>query len=759
MYQVLARKYRPRNFNELVGQNHVSRALSSALERGRLHHAYLFTGTRGVGKTTIARILAKCLNCETGVTSTPCEVCPTCTAVNDGRFIDLIEIDAASRTKVEDTRELLDNVPYAPTQGRFKVYLIDEVHMLSTHSFNALLKTLEEPPEHVKFLFATTDPQKLPITVISRCLQFTLRPLQVDEITSHLTDILAKEQIVAEQDAIWQIAESAQGSLRDAMSLTDQAIAYGQGEIHHQDVKDMLGLIDRTIIYDLILAIHQNQQQRVSQLLLQFRQQALDVSLVLDQLISTLHELAIMQYLPDLNLKYSAEINQKIQQLAGLISAQDLQLYYQIACKGRADLQIAVTQEQGFEMCVLRLLAFRPLQANEVLVAAPQNTAPTATTQPVAQMEQAQQAEATPNTMQTEQNVTALNAVATPDLQSEHADVPDFDGFDYQDDAYSDHTTAQTPIVESSSDDFLDEDEPEALTHQGQHATQQPTNPQALHSTASVLSETVEPAVSEETTMHVEPIQSESIVFDPNADAQLFGLDEDASSVSTTSDVQSHDDFLLESFDAVAPLGDLAASAETSLVSSTLQSNNASPSITQNVSNAETALFDLAATEVEPNVASATAQPQQTIASNADDQLMPQDILRLQPQVLEGEWTLDKWEYWFRHSELSPAVQELAQHGVMTGQINAESVFHIPEQYQQLLTQLQHALESALKEQWSKTLFKVQYENVDETTPYILQQQRKQRAYQSAENLLHQEPIVKDILQNFDGELHNIQLK
>ncbi len=751
MYQVLARKYRPRNFNELVGQNHVSRALTSALERGRLHHAYLFTGTRGVGKTTIARILAKCLNCETGVTSTPCEVCPTCTAVNEGRFIDLIEIDAASRTKVEDTRELLDNVPYAPTQGRFKVYLIDEVHMLSTHSFNALLKTLEEPPEHVKFLFATTDPQKLPITVISRCLQFTLRPLQVDEITSHLTDILAKEQIVAEQDAIWQIAESAQGSLRDAMSLTDQAIAYGQGEIHHQDVKDMLGLIDRTIIYDLILAIHQNQQQRVSQLLLQFRQQALDVSLVLDQLISTLHELAIMQYLPDLNLKYSAEINQKIQQLAGLISAQDLQLYYQIACKGRADLQIAVTQEQGFEMCVLRLLAFRPLQANEVLVAAPQNTAQTAASQPVAQMEQTPQAVATQNTAQAEQHVTELDAVATPDL----------DGFDYEDDDYSDHTTTQTSVAEPSSDDFLDEDEPEALTHQDQQSiqAQQPT-PQALHSTAAISPESMsEPAVNEETAIQAEDKQSESIVFDPNADAQLFGLDEDASSVSTTSDVQSHDDFLLESFDAVAPLGDLAASAETSLVSSTLQSNNASPSITQNVSNAETALFDLAATEVEPNVASATAQPQQTIASNADDQLMPQDILRLQPQVLEGEWTLDKWEYWFRHSELSPAVQELAQHGVMTGQINAESVFHIPEQYQQLLTQLQHALESALKEQWSKTLFKVQYENVDETTPYILQQQRKQRAYQRAENLLHQEPIVKDILQDFDGELHNIQLK
>ncbi|TCB20093.1 DNA polymerase III subunit gamma/tau [Acinetobacter sp. ANC 5045] len=749
MYQVLARKYRPRNFNELVGQNHVSRALTSALERGRLHHAYLFTGTRGVGKTTIARILAKCLNCETGVTSTPCEVCPTCTAVNEGRFIDLIEIDAASRTKVEDTRELLDNVPYAPTQGRFKVYLIDEVHMLSTHSFNALLKTLEEPPEHVKFLFATTDPQKLPITVISRCLQFTLRPLQVDEITSHLTDILAKEQIVAEQDAIWQIAESAQGSLRDAMSLTDQAIAYGQGEIHHQDVKDMLGLIDRTIIYDLILAIHQNQQQRVSQLLLQFRQQALDVSLVLDQLISTLHELAIMQYLPDLNLKYSAEINQKIQQLAGLISAQDIQLYYQIACKGRADLQIAVTQEQGFEMCVLRLLAFRPLQANEVLVSAVPNTAQTApeSAQFVTQSEQAPQPVMQNSAIETHQ-AGELDAVAASDTQTHHAVGQDIDGFEYEDNEYLEQNTAQPAIVEPSSDDFLDDepdiDEQNSVVQNHEHALPESTVDQSAPEVLSV--------------QNIAP--TEQIVFDPNAAEPLFGLDSEAeNNTVAATNTPNQDDFLLESFDAVAPLGDLAASAETSLVSSTLQSNNASPSITQNVSNAETALFDLAATEVEPNVASATAQPQQTIASNADDQLMPQDILRLQPQVLEGEWTLDKWEYWFRHSELSPAVQELAQHGVMTGQINAESVFHIPEQYQQLLTQLQHALESALKEQWSKTLFKVQYENVDDTTPYILQQQRKQRAYQRAENLLHQEPIVKDILQNFDGELHNIQLK
>ena len=450
MYQVLARKYRPRNFNELVGQNHVSRALTSALDRGRLHHAYLSTGTRGVGKTTIARILAKCLNCETGVTSTPCEVCATCKAVNEGRFIDLIEIDAASRTKVEDTRELLDNVPYAPTQGRFKVYLIDEVHMLSTHSFNALLKTLEEPPEHVKFLFATTDPQKLPITVISRCLQFTLRPLAVDEITHHLTNILNKEEIQSEQDAIWQIAESAQGSLRDALSLTDQAIAYGQGAIHHQDVKEMLGLIDRTIIYDLILAIHQNQRERVSQLLLQFRQQALDVSLVLDQFISTLHELAMLQYLPDLSLKYSAEINQKIMTLSQLVSAQDLQLYYQIACKGRAELQLAVTQEQGFEMTVLRLLAFRPTQVNEVVVSQQQ----------VFQQQVSQQIES--NVViesNSSLNSAPLNPEAVQAVPVQEVQLQDSSSFDPDLEEVEEQLAQQSVAdPEPSSDDYLDEE-------------------------------------------------------------------------------------------------------------------------------------------------------------------------------------------------------------------------------------------------------------------------------------------------------------
>ncbi|RSE18790.1 DNA polymerase III subunit gamma/tau [Acinetobacter johnsonii] len=695
MYQVLARKYRPRNFNELVGQNHVSRALTSALERGRLHHAYLFTGTRGVGKTTIARILAKCLNCETGVTSTPCEVCPTCTAVNEGRFIDLIEIDAASRTKVEDTRELLDNVPYAPTQGRFKVYLIDEVHMLSTHSFNALLKTLEEPPEHVKFLFATTDPQKLPITVISRCLQFTLRPLAVDEITEHLANILNKESIQAEQDAIWQIAESAQGSLRDALSLTDQAIAYGQGAIQHQDVKEMLGLIDRTIIYDLILAIHQNQKQRVSELLMQFRQQALDVSLVLDQLISTLHELALLQYLPELSLKYSAEINKKIMQLSQQIAAQDLQLYYQITCKGRAELQLAVTQEQGFEMSVLRMLAFRPLQPNEVLVAQTNNAV-------VESVHQAVIPSADPETtlhQDADVEVAFEDAAITQNAEPEFK--PGLDDVDLSESAED-----NKPPVDSSQ-------------------------------------------------------QSDQIVFDPSSDEVLFDLDEaDEFNTQTHDDEPNSDDFL---FDEIVPL-DIEtqndASVEPAAViaepavqteSFDLASGVLSADSVQNTQVVENESQQAVATIVE------SAQLEQVSSASAD--LMPQDILQLQPQQLAGEWTVEKWEYWFRSSGLSPAVQELAQQGLMAGQINAESVFMIPQRYEQLLTQLRHILEDALKAEWPQTRFDVKYAEVETITPYTMQAQRKQKAFQRAHELLQNEDTVKGLVQTFDGELQNIQLK
>jgi len=358
-YQVLARKWRPRGFAEMVGQEHVLRALSNALDSGRLHHAFLFTGTRGVGKTTIARILAKSVNCEQGISATPCGQCATCKEIDEGRFVDLIEVDAASRTKVEDTRELLDNVQYAPTRGRYKVYLIDEVHMLSGHSFNALLKTLEEPPPHVKFLLATTDPQKLPVTILSRCLQFNLRRLSIERIQAHLQLILEKENLTFEAAALLQLARAADGSMRDALSLLDQAIAFGNGEVNDSDVRLMLGSIEQHYVYDLLDALAMDDGATLIKRVHELAQQSPDFSAVLAELITCLHYLALLKQVPD-----AYDINmgeqQRLLSLVQSLSAEDIQLYYQIALTGRRDLPYAPDQRNGLEMILLRMLAFRP---------------------------------------------------------------------------------------------------------------------------------------------------------------------------------------------------------------------------------------------------------------------------------------------------------------------------------------------------------------------------------------------------------------
>ncbi|MEC9483528.1 MAG: DNA polymerase III subunit gamma/tau [Halomonas sp.] len=358
-YQVLARKWRPRTFHELVGQDHVRRALVNALDQGRLHHAYLFTGTRGVGKTTLARILAKCLNCETGVTSSPCGQCGTCREIDEGRFVDLIEVDAASRTKVEDTRELLDNVQYAPTHGRYKVYLIDEVHMLSTHSFNALLKTLEEPPPHVKFLLATTDPQKLPVTVLSRCLQFTLKNMPPERIVEHLAHVLGAEGVSFEESALWLLGKAADGSMRDAMSLTDQAIAFGQGSVAHADVAAMLGTLDHRHLMALVEALADVDASRVLAEIASLAEQGPDFAGVLDDLTGVFHRLAIAQMVPQA-LDNGHGDRDELLALASRFTAEDVQLYYQIGLQGRADMGSAPDTRTALEMTLLRMLAFRP---------------------------------------------------------------------------------------------------------------------------------------------------------------------------------------------------------------------------------------------------------------------------------------------------------------------------------------------------------------------------------------------------------------
>lgn len=363
-YQVLARKWRPRSFREMVGQTHVLKALINALDNQRLHHAYLFTGTRGVGKTTIARIIAKCLNCETGVSSTPCGQCSVCREIDEGRFVDLIEVDAASRTKVEDTRELLDNVQYAPSRGRYKVYLIDEVHMLSSHSFNALLKTLEEPPPHVKFLLATTDPQKLPVTILSRCLQFSLKNMPPERVVEHLTHVLGVENVPFEEDALWLLGRAADGSMRDAMSLTDQAIAFGEGKVLAADVRAMLGTLDHGQVYGVLQALLEGDARALLEAVRHLAEQGPDWSGVLAEMLNVLHRVAIAQALPEAVDNGQGD-RDRVLALAQALPAEDVQFYYQMGLIGRRDLPLAPDPRSGFEMVLLRMLAFRPADTGD----------------------------------------------------------------------------------------------------------------------------------------------------------------------------------------------------------------------------------------------------------------------------------------------------------------------------------------------------------------------------------------------------------
>jgi DNA polymerase III subunit gamma/tau len=365
-YLVLARKWRPRSFEELVGQDHVRRALTNALDSGRIHHAFLFTGTRGVGKTTIARIFAKSLNCERGVSSKPCGECGACRDIDAGRFVDLLEVDAASRTKVDDTRELLDNVQYAPARGRCKVYLIDEVHMLSTHSFNALLKTLEEPPPHVKFLLATTDPQKLPVTVLSRCLQFHLRRLPLPLIQERLASIAAAEKVEFEPAALRAIARSAEGSMRDALSLFDQVLAFGGGRALESEVRSLLGTLDRRHVEGMLTALAEGDGASLMACVAELDERAPDYDQALGELAAAIQRMALLQALPDL----TGEDEEQDAALAGLaprFSPEDLQLLYQIAIMARRDLDFAPDARGGFEMALLRMLAFRPETAGRSL--------------------------------------------------------------------------------------------------------------------------------------------------------------------------------------------------------------------------------------------------------------------------------------------------------------------------------------------------------------------------------------------------------
>ena len=358
-YQALARKWRPRSFDEVMGQEHVVSALSNALDSQRIHHAFLFTGTRGVGKTTLARIFARALNCEKGVSASPCGECNACHGVDQGNFIDLIEVDAASRTKVDDTRELLDNVQYAPTLGRYKIYLIDEVHMLSISSFNALLKTLEEPPAHVKFLLATTDPQKLPATILSRCIQFNLKAMDIARLNKQLEKILQSEKIEFDAEALMILARSADGSVRDALSLLDQAIAFGNGIVRTTEVRNMLGMIDDHFTHSLLQQICAAQGEQILHTVMQMAERSVDYAAALDDILTTLHNIALYQVNPQA-LEWKGIESSAIADIAAIMDAELVQLLYQICLIGKRDLALAPDPRTGFEMVMLRMTAFQP---------------------------------------------------------------------------------------------------------------------------------------------------------------------------------------------------------------------------------------------------------------------------------------------------------------------------------------------------------------------------------------------------------------
>ena len=370
-YQVLARKYRPRSFDTLVGQAHVVQALKNALDQKRLHHAYLFTGTRGVGKTTLARILAKSLNCEKGISSSPCGICAVCTEIDQGRYVDLIEVDAASNTQVDNMRDLLDNAQYAPTQGQFKIYIIDEVHMLSKSAFNAMLKTLEEPPEHVKFILATTDPQKVPVTVLSRCLQFNLKQMPSLSISEYLEKILKEEGIVYEINALYLIAKSANGSMRDALSILDQGIAYCGGTIEETTIKKMLGAIDQSYLFNLIHAVIEQDGNKALEIAKEMNERNLSFDVALNDLANLIQTISVAQSIPDA-LEASYLDRDQVITLTKQISAEQLQLLYQIAILGRRDLYLAPEEFAGFTMTLLRMLSFAPQEAIASKVVSPQ---------------------------------------------------------------------------------------------------------------------------------------------------------------------------------------------------------------------------------------------------------------------------------------------------------------------------------------------------------------------------------------------------
>ena len=693
-YQVLARKWRPRSFREMVGQTHVLKALINALDHQRLHHAYLFTGTRGVGKTTIARIMAKCLNCEQGVSSTPCGECSVCREIDEGRFIDLIEVDAASKTKVEDTREMLDNVQYMPTRGRYKVYLIDEVHMLSTSSFNALLKTLEEPPPYVKFLLATTDPQKLPATVLSRCLQFSLKNMPPEPIVGHLQNVLTSENIPFEDDALWLLGRAADGSMRDAMSLTDQAVSFGDGSVLADDVRAMLGTLDQGQIYGVLKALIAGDARAALSAVAHLAEHGPDWAGVLAEILNALHRIAIAQLMPDA-IDNGQGDREQVLELAAIVPAEDVQFYYQLGLIGRRDLPLAPDPRDGFEMVLLRMLAFRP--------ASLPGTPPTTT---LVQPEPA-------NSAADGQNTTAQATTTASRSLAQQPALPD------------------TPVASSSQAQV------DTVVTESASASENPVTPNAVPvdqaPVAAPAEEIHAPWEEQPDSVAIEP---PTVAAQPVASsAQDPALTAPASRPATAS---------------------ADAQATTTQQSATVaQAEQPEPAYYDDAYSQ--ALADEAGDDEDEYLASSHYQDYAELPSFSDDEpvQLHGNNVDLQPNIAPASGQAAEWQTLFAQLNLAGMTHSIAANTVLVEKNADVWLLHLDPNHSALFnkTQLQRINEAINTHLGAPIELQIELHTPTEETPALALLRKQAKRQQEAETAIHTDPVVLQLMDTFGATI------
>ncbi len=703
-YQVLARKWRPRSFREMVGQTHVLKALINALDHQRLHHAYLFTGTRGVGKTTIARIMAKCLNCEQGISSTPCGECSICREIDEGRFVDLIEVDAASKTKVEDTREMLDNVQYMPTRGRYKVYLIDEVHMLSTSSFNALLKTLEEPPPYVKFLLATTDPQKLPPTVLSRCLQFSLKNMPPEPIVGHLQNVLTSENIPFEDDALWLLGRAADGSMRDAMSLTDQAVSFGDGRVFADDVRAMLGTLDQGQIYGVLKALIAGDAREALSAVAHLAEHGPDWAGVLAEILNALHRIAIAQLLPDA-IDNGQGDRAQVLELAAIIPPEDVQFYYQLGLIGRRDLPLAPDPRDGFEMVLLRMLAFRPASLpgtpSTPLIQSAAVTSTAATPAP--------SSSAVTATVQTDVVSSAMPAIpasVSSAAVEQHA-------------AVSDATPPSQPVaVESEPAVAPVLQAVEVVLSPAAEAVEHIHAPWEEQPAAAATPETVDPA-AESTESASTVVEQTAIAAEQPDDAEVFSAEATAEIASAASNQEAAADYQEQDYShAFAAESESTDDDESYLEAEPFQA------------------YDY--------VSSLSEDDAKLVENNAH-------LADLQPSIPVATGLAAEWQALFGQLKLAGMTGSIAANCVLMEKNASAWLLHLDPNHSALFnnTQLQRISDAINAQLPTPIELSIEVHAIDQESPALALLRKQAKRQQEAEAAIHTDPIVLQLMDTF----------